>query len=183
VSALVGLLDEAWGLLAEGVADPGSAWRVLALANVTAEGAPGVRSVVLRGVQSRARVAVVHTDLRSPKMAALARDGRAALLGWDAGRRVQIRLDGVIEMAGAAETDSAWAALPEASRTTYAGGLAPGTPVDTPEIPAAAPDRSVFAVLRLGIGAMEVLSLARGAHRRARFAWPDGGLAATWLAP
>ena len=180
---MVGLLGEAWGLLAEGAADPGSPWRVLALANVTADGAPGVRSVVLRAVDARARVAVVHTDRRSPKMAGLSRDGRAALLGWDAGRRIQIRLDGVIDIAGAAESDAAWAALADTSRATYAGALAPGTPMDTPGIAVGDPDRSVFAVLRLGVVAMEYLSLAHGAHRRARFAWPDGELTATWLAP
>ena len=183
MSALVDVLSEAWGLLAKGAGDPGSAWRVLTLANVTAEGAPGARSVVLRGVDAQARVAIVHSDLRSPKIAGLARDRRTALLGWDAGRRVQIRLDGVIGIAGPAETDAAWEALPEASRATYAGALAPGTPMDAPEATLGMPDRSIFAVLRLEVAAIEYLSLRHGAHRRARFGWLDGKLAATWLAP
>ena len=180
---LMGRLEEAWALLAGGVADPASAWRVLTLANVNAKGGPGLRSVVLRGMEAEARVAVVHTDLRSPKISGLARDPRAALLGWDAARRVQIRLDGMVEVAGAGETDAAWAALGEGSRTIYAGALAPGMPLAEPEVAMGAPDRAVFAVLRLRIMALEYLSLAHGAHRRARFDWADGAMAATWLVP
>ena len=177
------VLRQAWGLLAEGAADPRSPWRILTLANVAAAGGPGVRSVVLRAVSPAAREAVVHTDRRSPKMAALGADPRAALLGWDAARRVQIRLDGVIEVAGMAETDAAWEALPVASRVTYAGALAPGTKIAGPEMTQGAPDRSVFVVLRFGVAALEYLSLAPGAHRRAGFAWADEALTATWLAP
>jgi hypothetical protein len=180
---LDGVLGQAWALLAEGAADPGSAWRVMTLANVTASGGPGVRSVVLRGVDQPGRVAVMHSDVRSPKVAALGGDPRAALLGWDAGRRVQIRLDGVVELAGVAETDAAWVALPEASRVTYAGALAPGTPMGAPECAPGVPDRAVFCVLRLRVAALEYVSLAQRAHRRARFDWTGGAVAATWLVP
>ncbi len=183
MDALAAMLGQAWALLEEGAADPGSAWRVLALANVTEAGGPGVRSVVLRGVSREERVAVVHTDVRSPKVAAFACDPRAALLGWDSGQRVQVRLDGVIEMAGAAETRGAWAALGEGSRATYAGVLPPGTPMAVSDAVAREPDPGVFCVLRLHVEAIEVLSLAHGKHRRARFAWLSGALAATWLAP
>ena len=183
MSTLDEVLAQAWGLLAEAAGDPGSAWRVMALATVTRDGGPGVRSVVLRGVDAAGRVAVVHTDARSPKMAALAGDPRASLLGWDAARRVQIRLDGVVEVAGTAESDAAWTELGVGSRMTYAGALAPGTPMAAPAAEIGRPDRAVFVVLKLHVVALEYLSLAHGAHRRARFAWTGGTLAQTWLAP
>ena len=176
------VLAEVWALLAEGAAEPGSPWRILTLANVNAQG-PALRSVVLRAVAPAERIAVIHSDRRSPKVAALIADPRAALLGWDAVRRVQIRLDGMMMVAGEMETDAAWASLSESSRATYAGALAPGAEISGPDLAMGMPDRAVFAVLRLAVTAVDHLSLARGGNRRARFVWDGPEVSMTWLAP
>jgi hypothetical protein len=184
------VLAGALALLAEGAAQAASPWRTPALATMPEAGSPsppGLRTVVLRRFDAGARLAEIHTDARAPKIGALRADPRAALHGWDPARRVQIRLDGAIAVAGPAETEAAWAALPDSSRSTYAVRLAPGTPIARPDGagPALPPEaaRAVFTVLHLRFDALEALSLAHGAHRRARFLWSGGARTATWLVP
>jgi len=181
------VLPAAFACLAEGAADPASAFRNPALATAGPGAAPGLRTLVLRRFAPDLRVAKLHTDARSPKIAALRADPRAALLFWHAERRVQIRLEGHVTIAGAAEADDAWAVLPASSRATYAVTLPPGMPIADPaearqDLP---PDaaRAVFTVLRLGFDTLEYLSLARGAHCRARFGWSGDTPTATWLVP
>jgi pyridoxine/pyridoxamine 5'-phosphate oxidase len=181
------VLDEALTLLEEGAADPRSPWRTLALATTNPDGAPGIRTIVLRRFTAPDRLAELHTDARSPKMTAILADNRAALHGWDPVRRVQIRLDGRLTLADAPATQAAWGQLPETSRVTYAVALAPGTPIADPEhaTPSLPPSeaQAVFRLLRLHVDALEYLSLAHGAHRRVSFHWQAGEPTATWLVP
>jgi pyridoxamine 5'-phosphate oxidase len=184
--ALDAVLRQGLALLQAGAGDPDAAFRTLALATVQ-DGAPGIRTVVLRRFAAAERVAEFHTDARSPKLAALLHNPRAALHGWDKTTRIQLRLDGTVTVAGPAETEAAWAALPGPSRASYAVGMAPGTPIAAPEDARAthppAQAQAVFRLLRLRFDALEYLSLAHGAHRRARFDWRHGGAASTWLVP
>jgi hypothetical protein len=181
------VLPTALACLAEGAADPGSPFRNPALATPGLSAGPGLRTIVLRRFLPETRVVELHTDARSPKMAALRADPRAALLFWHAGRRIQIRLDGRISVAGEADAHAAWAALSDHSRATYTVTLPPGTPIRDPAdarqdlAPEAA--RAVFTVLRLGFDTLEYLSLARGEHCRARFGWSGELRTATWLVP
>jgi pyridoxamine 5'-phosphate oxidase len=187
LSDLNAVLADTFAQLAGAPDDPASPWRAPALATNAADGSPGIRTIVLRGFDPHGRVATLHTDARSPKMNMLRANPLAALHIWDAGRRQQIRLDGTVTIAGVADTDAAWAVLPDRSRATYRLRLAPGTPIAAPEdaVPDPSPDagRGVFAVLRFDVMALEVLSLAHGSHRRAAFHWHDGRLTATWLVP
>jgi pyridoxine/pyridoxamine 5'-phosphate oxidase len=184
---LQAVLPAAFACLAEGAADPASPFRTPALATAGPGAAPGLRTLVLRRFLPDARAVELHTDARSPKMAALRADPRAALLFWHAGRRVQLRLEGPVTIATGPEADQSWAALPPGSRATYAVSLPPGTPIANPaearpDLPPAAA-RAVFTVLRLGFDTLEYLSLARGAQCRARFVWSGETLVATWLVP
>jgi pyridoxine/pyridoxamine 5'-phosphate oxidase len=187
MKTLSAVLEESFALLAEGAADPHSPWRHPALATVAPDGRPGVRTLVLRRFDPAARCVDLHTDGRSPKMATLAANPRAALHGWDCGRRIQLRLDGVIAVADAAATARAWDALHAGSRATYAAALAPGTPIADPgAVPAPRDERAAradFRVLALRFDALEYLSLARQDHRRARFDWKGEDCQATWLVP
>jgi pyridoxamine 5'-phosphate oxidase len=182
-------LADAFAYLQEGASDPGSPFRNPALATAPASptAPPGLRTVVLRRFTRDARIVELHTDARSPKIAQLRQNPFAALHVWDPARRIQLRLDGAVAIAGTEKATAAWAALPPASRATYAVSLAPGTAIDdparaTPDLPEHAA-RQNFAVLELSIDVLEDLSLARGSHRRARFCWPGNRLAATWLVP
>jgi pyridoxine/pyridoxamine 5'-phosphate oxidase len=179
------ILAETFARLANAPGDPASPWRLPALATASPDGVPGIRTIVLRCFDPHARVATLHTDARSPKIAALRANPRAALHIWDPGLREQVRLDGTISIAATATADAAWDALPAASRGTYAIRQPPGTPIAAPDDAASdsVTARAAFTVLLFQVAALEYLSLAHGSHRRARFHWQDGCLTATWLVP
>lgn len=180
-------LAEAFRLLARGVADRRSPFHTPTLATRSPDGAPGLRTVVLRGFDPATRVLRIHTDRRSAKATAIAADPRAALHGYDAGAQVQLRIAGVATLhLDDAVADAAWAASREMSRMCYATPHAPGAPVEAPppapQDPAAG--RGNFAAVTLRIDTLDWLLLAASRHRRARFAWgADGTLAAGWIAP
>lgn len=186
-------LRQAWRLLARGVADRRCALHTVQLATIGLDGAPRLRTVVLRGVDAQAGVLRIHTDARSAKIAELAADPRAALHGYDARAKVQIRIDGrMASHADDAVADAAWAATGAGSRMTYRAAIAPGAGIDHPALadPAPATDdndpdagRSVFRALTLTAARLEWLHLAAGGHRRAAFV-RDGALwRGQWLAP
>jgi general stress protein 26 len=184
---LEAMLAAALDALARGVADRRSPMHTPSLATIARDGAPSVRTVVLRAVDPAARAVFIHTDRRSPKVAELAADPRAMLQAYDAPARMQIRLAGHATLHhDDAIADAAWAASRETSRMTYATGHPPGTPL--PEPPAAPRDaeagRAHFAVVALHVHTLDCLVLEGAGHRRARFTWGAVGTpAATWLAP
>ena len=61
------------------------------LATIDADGCPQARTVVLRHVDPARGEIRFHTDVRSPKVAAIRRDPRVALPWYDPARRVQVR--------------------------------------------------------------------------------------------
>ncbi len=70
---LAGCLAEAWRRLEEGAAHQ-SGFHTPALATIGRDGAPRLRTVVLRGVDRAARSLRVHCDARSAKAAEIAAD-------------------------------------------------------------------------------------------------------------
>lgn len=180
-------LDRAFQALARGVADRRSPCHTPALASIARDGAPALRTVILRGFDPAARSLRIHTDSRSPKAAELHADPRAALLIHDPAERVQLRLAGRVTLHGNdAFADQAWATSRGSSRMTYAAGHAPGTPIPAP-LPA--PDdpragRAHFLALAMTFHSLDWLHLDPAGHARALFRWDDAGtLAATWIAP
>ena len=179
-------LAEAFRLLARGVADRRSAFHTPTLATIAPEGAPSLRTLVLRGFDAPTRTLRLHTDARSSKVTELVRDPRAALHAYDAGAHIQLRLTGEATLCreGAAP-DAAWARATPNSRLVYAQEMTPGTPVDNPEMPPFTGDaRTHFATIALRFHSLEWLWLAASGHRRARFTW-DGEVltGAEWCAP
>lgn len=180
-------LAHALRLLERGVEDRDSPFRTPTLATTRLDGAPTLRTVVLRAFHRDSRILRIHTDRRSAKAKELARDGRAMLHGYDHAAQVQLRIAGVATLhLDDATADAAWAASREASRLCYAARHPPGTPLPAP--PAAPQDahagRPHFAAIALRIDSLDWLLLARPGHRRARFAWDEAGtLSACWIAP
>ncbi|MBR0669830.1 pyridoxamine 5'-phosphate oxidase family protein [Neoroseomonas soli] len=180
-------LAEAFRLLARGARDPGSPFHTPTLATAGLDGAPNLRTVVLRAFDPAARSLRIHTDRRSAKTAELARDARAMLHGYDPEAQVQLRLAGVATLhLDDAIADDAWASSRETTRMCYAAGHAPGVPLPAP--PAAPQDadagRPHFAAVTLRVDSLDWLLLARAGHRRARFDWNAAGtLSSTWIAP
>lgn len=186
-STLEDALAEAFRLLSRAVADRRSPLHTPTLGTIAADGAPSLRTVVLRAFDPAARTLRIHTDRRSAKAAEIAANPRAMLHGYDAGAQVQLRLAGRATLhLDDTTADAAWAASREMSRMCYAAAQPPGAPLTAP-IPAptdAAAGRPHFAAVTLAIESLDWLHLAHAGHRRARFAWDASGtLAATWLAP
>nr|WP_242481969.1 pyridoxamine 5'-phosphate oxidase family protein [Paracraurococcus ruber] len=186
VPALPELRAEAFRLLSRGVADRRSAFHTPTLATIGPDGAPQLRTLVLRGFDPAARALRLHTDRRSAKWSSLAGDARAALHVYDPGAQIQLRLSGTASRHAEDEVaDAAWFASQPGSRLCYSVSPGPGTPVPAP--PAApradAGGRAHFGVLRLVFDRLEFLHLHHAGHRRARFAWGTDWVEETWLVP
>lgn len=184
-TALAEILVGAWALLLRAAADPRHPCRIVQLATAGRDGAPRLRSVVLRGVDPAARVLRLHTDRRSAKVAEIAAEPRVALLAWDPRARMQLRAAGRAEiLTHGPAWQAAWEATPVESRSDYAQVDPPGTPAMAP--PGAPrhpePERN-FAVILLTVDRLDWLRLAPGAHRRAGFIWLCDLPRATWLVP
>ena len=85
-----------------------------ALATSTPDGRPSVRTVLLKGVDDRGFV--FFTNYSSRKARELDQTGRAALLFYWASLVRQVRIDGLVERVGEAESDAYFASRPVESR-------------------------------------------------------------------
>lgn len=178
-------LAEAERLLRRAVADRRSPWRTLQLASIAADGAPDVRTLVLRAFDPDARRLRLHTDRRSAKIAELATDPRVMVHGYDPGAKLQLRLAGEATVLTGADTRAAWLASAPQARACYAIQPAPGSVVATPPpAPLLSPGaEDQFAVLIVRYHSLDWLWLSAEGHRRARFDWSSGTLVAHWLVP
>jgi pyridoxamine 5'-phosphate oxidase len=105
-------LFAAW--LAEAEAAEPNDPTAMTLATATPEGVPSARMVLLKGHDSRGFV--FYSNAESRKGAELAANARAALLfHWKSLRR-QVRIEGAVEPASAAEADAYFASRPRLSR-------------------------------------------------------------------
>lgn len=156
------------------------------------------RIMVLRAVDPALAGLRFHTDTRAPKCAVIAADPRLTVLGYDPGRRIQVRLGGHarIETSGPL-ADAAWAAAAASSRRCYLAEAGPGAALDAPgsALPEAlrtrspaldetAPGRAHFAVLVFRAETLDWLRLGHDGGVRARFARDAGGeWRGRWVAP
>jgi hypothetical protein len=186
---LAGTLAQAWALLARGVKDRRSGFHTPTIATIGLDGGPRARTVVLRGCDAARAELRFHTDARAAKIAELARNPRIALHAYDAGQKIQIRIEGVAAIhADDAVADAAWAGSREFSRVCY--GITPGPgsviesagsfslPQDTAGIAAGRED---FRAVVIAARRLEWLYLAHEGHRRALFDLTTGQ--GRWLAP
>ncbi len=140
------------------------------------------------------RVLEFHTDTRSPKWLELAANPHVTVLGYCAQRRVQLRLQGVIELHGPGSDIAtlAWQKLPTWTRGTYAGGP-PGDERAFEAIEATAPSESAgetggkehFGVVTFRAAALDWFQLRRQDNCRAKFTYDATGTrtACLWLNP
>jgi hypothetical protein len=184
-------LRACWTLLERGAADRRSAFHTLAAATTGLDGRPRVRTVVSRRVDPPARAVRFHADSRSAKVAELRADPRLALLGYDPGAKIQLRLEGTATLhTEGPVADEAWAGSPPASRICYGTAPAPGEPVAQGggfALPASpdevAAGRENFCAVLVTVERLEFLYLALEGHRRARFSWDRQRAEAEWLVP
>lgn len=157
--------------------DRHSAYRWMQLATVDAAGEPAVRTVVLRAVEDGGKLLSFHTDLRSPKVAAMATKPRVSLHFLDRRHGVQLRLAGE---ATVHRMGDAWqAALERVSdqeANDYRSPSPPGAPLDEAD----GQERKMaleqtFCLVQIRIRAADLLVLNRDGHVRfsAEFAGPE----------
>lgn len=154
------------------------------------------RVMVLRGFDTARWMLRLHTDTRAPKAQAIAADPRMAVLLYDKGAKIQMRLRGTgrIEAEGPI-ADAAWAASANFARRCYLGD-GPGTASDgptsglPPEFEGVEPDdtqiipaRANFAVLLIEIAEIDWLYLAHTGHQRAQFSRVGEEWTGRWVAP
>ncbi len=96
--------------LAAGVAEPNA----MTLATLGADGQPGARIVLLKGVDARGFV--FYTNYESRKAHDLAAHARAALVFWWERLERQVRVEGTAEKVSAAESDAYFESRPRRSR-------------------------------------------------------------------
>jgi pyridoxamine 5'-phosphate oxidase len=179
-------IAEAWRVVGRGVVDRKSAFHTPCVATTGLDGAPRVRTVVLRGADRAARALRFHTDQRSAKFAELTRDPRVGIMGYDAGRKIQVRLTGIAHLhAGDDIAAAAWAKSRSMSLMCYRQVEFPGVALENPNSLAtpSAEGYENFVVVAVVVQELEWLYLAHEGHRRARCTWSEAGETGCWLAP
>lgn len=187
---LAGCLAEAWRRLEEGAAHQ-SGFHTPALATIGRDGAPRLRTVVLRGVDRAVRSLRIHCDARSDKAAEIAADPRVSLHAYDPKAKIQVRIEGAARLHGQDDVArAAWGASRPMSRVCYGEVPGPGTPLPAGGAYTQPADEAgveagflEFRVIVVTAARLEFLYLARQGHRRALFTWEGETMAATWLAP
>ncbi|MHB2166139.1 pyridoxamine 5'-phosphate oxidase family protein [Alsobacter sp. R-9] len=180
------ILTECKRLLSRGVADRRSPLHTPTVATIGSDGAPRLRTMVLRAFDPAARILRFHTDLRSAKACEIANDPRVAIHAYDPGTKLQLRLDGtaLIHRFPDPVAAAAWEASKPMSRICYATAVPPGTPLESPHPVAEGGDgREHFGVVVVELGRLEFLWLSHTGHRRGVYRWTGGGVEAGWLAP
>ena len=184
-------LAELWRLLAEGAALGRSGFHLPALATLGADGAPRLRTVVLREADPAAGTLRFHCDRRSDKAAEIAANPACALMAYDAAAKVQIRVEGRAALhTDDAVAEAAWAGSRAMSRVCYGVDPAPGTPLTEGgayAMPDEDPDsrigRENFCAVVVRVMHLDLLYLDRRGHRRAVFSREGEGWSERWVAP
>lgn len=189
---LDGAFEECWRRLARGVADRRHPFHQPSIATIGLDGRPRQRVVVLRGVDAPSRTLRFHTDRRSEKVEEIGRDPRLALLVYDPGAKLQIRIEGVATLHAGEDAiaRAAFAASQPISRLCYGTAPAPGSAIAGPDAFTLPRDPQHndgayenFVAVIVEAQSLEWLFLRFGGHRRARHDMAGGAVTGTWLTP
>lgn len=184
---------EAFRALARAVADRRAPMHTPVVATLGLDGRPRARVVVLRAFDATERTLRFHTDIRSEKYHELKSDPRIALTFYDAGTKLQLRVEGIASLHhGDAIADKAWQDSQAMSRHCYATLPAPGSVIgegrafDLPVGRELTDDgKPHFVAVVTRFHTLEWLWLGSDGHRRARFSWraEEHEPKAEWLVP
>lgn len=183
-------LQAIWQLLSTATTSR-SAFTLMQLATVTADGQPSLRTVVIRQFLPALPALRFTADRRSAKMQDIAAQPQVALLAYDAARRVQLRLAGTAQRVDdAQQRGAAWRALRPHSHALFQSPVRPGSVIAHPDdaLPASAqkagtgPDEH-FALVQITLHSVEWLDVSREPHQRARFEATADGWQGSWRVP
>ncbi|MBY0589112.1 pyridoxamine 5'-phosphate oxidase family protein [bacterium] len=190
---LQGLWENIWHELTSAVRDRQHPFRLPAVATVSPEGEPAVRTVVLRHVHSEQRRVDFYTDARSPKVKHLQHQPRASWHFWDPSRQVQIRLmtQVTLHRDGDAIARQRWENCPMASRLAYAKEIPPGqrmkdsTEDRLPSLddhPGEQKGQENFVVVMGSVDQIDFYEIMGHRHRRAQWSMTRAGIHGEWIA-
>ncbi len=184
-----------WNELESATAQPDSPARFLALA--TCDEGADARTVVLREAFPARRELICYSDVRARKVEHIRRDGRVALLAYDAARLVQLRIYAAAHVhTSGALVEAQWPRVDRLGIVNYLSDAAPGEVIERPEV--CSPfdwgeevfeairlkAKARFCVLAFAIRRIDWLQLGLAGHRRARFDYGDAAsVASNWLSP
>lgn len=191
IPALTCVLTEAWKLIQMGVTDRNSAFHLPTIATVASDGAPSLRTVVMREVDAERRILRFHTDNRSPKIQELIWEPRLALHAYDPSVQTQLRFAGCSSIHHLDDVArAAWEASAPMSRLCYTAPDATGVSLPAPPVAPRMGDVCEgdgfenFCAVVLTVERMEWLYLVASGHQRAVFQWDASGAChAEWIAP
>ena len=155
------------------------------------------RTMVLREFDASAWTLRFHTDARAPKVAKIEADPRMAVLLYDKGAKVQIRVRGTGRILREGDlVERAWSRSDNFARRCYLGegpgavgeapfsGLPPEFEGVEPNDQQVIPARENFAVLLIELAELDWFYLAHTGHVRAQFERGGSGeWAGRWVSP
>lgn len=195
---LAEVLRSAWATLGQAALDRRHGFHVPTFATVGLDGAPCARSVVLRRVSPEVGEIWCHTDVRSAKVAEIAREPRVSWHFYAPEAKLQLRVAAIAEFqATGPRADDGWARSALSSRRCYLAPRAPGAACDapSPNLPPGIldrrpteeetlPGRANFGVVITRATEIDWLYLASEGHQRARFTrGADGVWSGAWIEP
>lgn len=131
--SLAHVYDRLWSCLESGVGPQRSPFTMVQAATLGVDGAPKVRTIVLRQASRAEQRLSFHTDARSDKVAELRRDPSIAIVAADLDALVQIRVEGLASICDDdARRRAIWASSRPHTLLLYRAPLRPGTPIDAP---------------------------------------------------
>ena len=177
------LLHDVWLVLADAVKQR-TPFTLMQLATVGEDGAPKIRTIVLRSFNEASTSLSFITDLRSPKA-----NPCVSLAGFDNERVVQLRIDGRAEIIeDETRRRDFWNALRPHTHILFRSALPPGTVLASPNEmetddsdPATAYAR--FCLVEIVISHVERLDLSSEPHRRCSFRQGLHGWEGRWIVP
>ncbi len=190
------VINESWQLIELGVSNRRHGFHNPVAATIGLDGRPRARTVILRSANKTDRKIVFHSDARSEKISELQADSRISMHFYDVNSKVQVRIEGVVELHTENEfARQRWDLSQKMSRMCYSVQPAPGTKIEhgndyaMHDVKTVLPedqehDFKNFTAVEIHVSSLEWLFLALEGHRRAYFKWDKANLREqTWLVP
>ncbi|MBL0405623.1 pyridoxamine 5'-phosphate oxidase family protein [Microvirga aerilata] len=169
-----------------------SPFTTMQLATIGMDGAPRVRTVVLRQADEVRSTVSFVTDLRSPKIAEIRREPRVSLVGYDPQAGIQVRLEGrAVILDQPEDKKSIWDRCRPHTLALFQTPDAPGTEIASPRAVSGTVEHCDgteqafrnFCVVTVELQRLEWLDLSPEGHQRCFFRQTAGSWVGTWIAP
>jgi len=166
-----------------------SPFTALQLATVSEDGAPKLRTIILRGFDPAHGTVAFITDRRAPKVREIGIDARVSLAGYDPLSNLQLRMEGTAAIVeDESEREAVWASLRPHTHILFRTPFAPGMALEAqdaalvPENAYSIATHEHYCLIRVSINLLELLDLSSEPHSRNRFTrgrqgWTGGRIA------